>query len=150
MSRGSQLCTMFEVPISLALHREHVFSSPLFVSCPLPRSSQQRRKKIKPRNLKKGWDGTQWEILVPPLSPDLNLGGHHSDWKPLVPWPVWLSWLGITLQRESLLVWFPLRAHAGLQARSPVGARMPETGNWLISHRCSLSPLLPLSLKINK
>ena len=28
------------------------------------------------------------------------------------PWPVWLSWLGIVLQREGLPVRFPVRAHA--------------------------------------
>ena len=29
-----------------------------------------------------------------------------------MPWPVWFGWLGIVSQRERLLVWFTVRAHA--------------------------------------
>ena len=37
------------------------------------------------------------------------------------PWLVWLSGLSASLQTKGSLVRFPVRAHAWLQAMSPVG-----------------------------
>ena len=72
-----------------------------------------------------------------------------------LPWPVWLSWLGIILQSKRSPVQFPVRTHTWVE-----GSR----GNWsmFLSHinvslslslcRClfpSLPSCLPLCLKMN-
>ena len=57
------------------------------------------------------------------------------------PWLVWLSGLGVSLQTERLPVWFSVRAHAGLWARSAAGG-VQETTNRCVSPSSSLpSPL---------
>ena len=63
-----------------------------------------------------------------------------------MPWPVWLSWLGIVLQGERLLVQFPVRAHAW------VAGLLHSQG---IDERQAIDVFLPLFLslapsKINK
>ena len=67
----------------------------------------------------------------------------------LLPWLVWLSGLSIGLQTKGSSVQFPVRAHAW------VAGQVPREGHVIGNHtyRCfspSLSPSLPLSLKINK
>ena len=70
------------------------------------------------------------------------------------PWPVWLSWLGIVLQSERLLVWFQVRtcAHVvGLALGQGMYERQPI--NVSLSYRCfspSPSPSFLLSLKLYK
>ena len=67
-----------------------------------------------------------------------------------LPQVTWSSWFSIVPQSQGLLVWFLVRAHAWGVAGSPVGA---QSINVSLTHRCfspSLSPFLPLSLKINK
>ena len=70
------------------------------------------------------------------------------------PWPVWLSWLGIIPQKERSLVWFPVRAHAWVVGSEP-GQGTYKRQLMYVSLSCwrlslSLSPYLPLSLKVNK
>ena len=65
---------------------------------------------------------------------------------------VWLSWLGIVLQSEGLLVQFPVRAHAWVMGSVPSGG-LNERHPINVSHisvSLTLSPSLPLSVKINK
>ena len=62
------------------------------------------------------------------------------------PWLVWLSGLSAGLQTKRSLVWFPVRAHAW------VAGQVPSWGSARTTDRCfspSISPSLPLSLKIN-
>ena len=72
----------------------------------------------------------------------------------LWPWPAWLSWLGILPQGERLPVQFPVRAHAwvaGLVSGWGTCERQPVDVS--LTHWCfylSLSPSLPLSLKMSK
>ena len=63
---------------------------------------------------------------------------------------MWPSGLSIIPQTKRSLVQFPVRAHAWVagQIRSPVGGVWEATTYWCFSP--SLSPSLPLSLKINK
>ena len=70
--------------------------------------------------------------------------------KPLIihTWLVWLSELSMGLWTKVLPVWFPVRAHAWVAARSPVGGMREATTHWHFSS--SLSPSLPLCPKINK
>ena len=68
-----------------------------------------------------------------------------------LPWLVWLSELGISLQTKRSPVWFLVSAHAWVASWGPhLGGCERQLIN---AHRCfspSLSPSLPLSLKINK
>ena len=62
---------------------------------------------------------------------------------------VWLSGLSAGLQIKKLQVQFPVRAHAWVTGQVPSRGRVQEA----TTHCCffpSLSPSLPLSLKINK
>ena len=61
-----------------------------------------------------------------------------------MPWLVWLSGLRTNLRTKRLPVRFPVRAHAWLQARSPVGGVQKAVDGWCFS------PCLPPSLKISK
>ena len=73
--------------------------------------------------------------------------------KELSPWLVWLSRLSTGLWTEMSLVGFLVRAHAWVAGQVPNWGR--ARGNWSTCHShinvsLSLSPSLPLSLKINK
>ena len=63
------------------------------------------------------------------------------------PWLAWLSWLGIDLQSQGWLVWFPVGAYARVVGQVPGwgGHKGWGTADWCFSP--SLSPALPLSLK---
>ena len=63
-------------------------------------------------------------------------------------WLVWLSCLSTGLCTKGSLVWVPVREHAWVADRSPVGGAQEAITHWCFSP--SLSPFLPLSLKINK
>ena len=67
------------------------------------------------------------------------------------PWPVRLSGLGIILQSERSLVWFPVRSCAWVAGSVPVwGTYEKQSIDVSLSYRCfspSLSPSLPLSPK---
>ena len=67
-----------------------------------------------------------------------------------MPWLVWLSGLSVGLRTEGLLVRFSVRAHAWVVGQVPSWGRVK--GNQSLTQRFSpsLSPSLPLSLKINK
>ena len=64
-----------------------------------------------------------------------------------MPWPVWLSWLDVLLQREKLLVAATFAIVAGSVLAQGTNERQPIDVS--LSHGC-FSPSLPLSLKINK
>ena len=68
------------------------------------------------------------------------------------PWLVWLSGLSASLQTEMLAVQFPVRAHAWVVSQVPswvhVGGNCFSLTQQYFSH--SLSPSLPLPLKVNK
>ena len=63
------------------------------------------------------------------------------------PWLVWLSGLSVVLRTKVSLVRFPIRAHSWVAGQVP---RMGCTRGNHTSLFLSLSPSLPLSLKINK
>ena len=63
---------------------------------------------------------------------------------------MWLSRLSASLQTKGSPVWFPLRAHAWVEARCPVVGIWAATTRWYWGFSPSLSPSLPLCLKINK
>ena len=63
------------------------------------------------------------------------------------PWLVWLSGLSTSLRTKGSLVRFPIRAHAWVADQVPSRGRMRGNHTLMI---LSLSPSLPLSLKINK
>ena len=69
-------------------------------------------------------------------------------------WLMRLSWLGVVLQSKGSLVRFPVRAYAWVAGLVPGGgAQERQPIDVSFSHWCfspSLSPSLPLSLKINK
>ena len=101
--------------------------------------------------------GRQWQISHNPHLPNVIL--RHSDGKMCPdseilkrrerPWLVWLSGLSSGLQAKRLPVRFPVRVHAWVAARSPVGG-VWEAAN--LTHWCfspSLFTSLPLSLKVN-
>ena len=74
---------------------------------------------------------------------------HSLNWnKELIekPWLVWLSGLSTGLQTKGSLVQFPVRAHAWVVGQIP--SEGYERGNYTLVF-LSLSPFLPLSLKIN-
>ena len=52
----------------------------------------------------------------------LTITPHFNSIKIYLPSPVWLSWLGVAMQSKMSPVGFPVREHAGLHVRSPVGA----------------------------
>ena len=60
---------------------------------------------------------------------------------------MWLSGLGLVLQSESPLVQFPVRAQAWAADQVPGWGRVRATDGCFSS---SLSPSLPLSLKVSK
>ena len=63
----------------------------------------------------------------------------------LQPWPVWLSWLGIVLQRERLPVPFPVRAQ-GCRFGPGWGTYGRQLISVSLSHQCfspSVSPPFP-------
>lgn len=85
-----------------------------------------------------------------------------SPWGPPLPttllpiilssWLVWLSWLGVVLCTEGLLVQFSIRAHAWVAGwLTPVG-HVQEAANLMFCSPMNvlLSLSLHLSLKINK
>ena len=63
------------------------------------------------------------------------------------PWLVWLSGLNARLLSKESQIRFPVRAHAWVADQVPSRGRM--RGNQTLMFP-SLSPSLPLSLKINK
>ena len=71
-----------------------------------------------------------------------------------LPWPVWLSWLGVVLQNKRMPVWFLVRTHVWVMGPVPrwgMWERQPiddSVSYWCFSR--SLSPSLLLSVKINK
>ena len=72
----------------------------------------------------------------------------------ILPWPVWLSWLGITPKSELSPVRFQVRAPAWPARSSPVGTCMRGNRLVFVSHSNVSLPLfflsLTLSLKVNK
>ena len=66
----------------------------------------------------------------------------------ILPWLVWLSGLSTGYEPKGHQFNSQSGHMPGLQARSPVGAMWDVTTHWCFSP--SLSPSLPLSLKINK
>ena len=72
-----------------------------------------------------------------------------------VPQPVWLSWVGIILQTERLLVWFPIWAHTWVGFGPRSGSTQKATNGCfsltLMILTLSFSLASPLSkIKINK
>ena len=63
------------------------------------------------------------------------------------PWLVWLSGLSDSLRSNESSVHFPVRAHACEVGHVP--SKGSVRGNYTLMFH-SLSPFLPLSLKINK
>ena len=69
------------------------------------------------------------------------------------PWLVWLSGLSAGLQTKRSLVRFPVRAHAWVVSWAPSWGRVRGSPSMYLSHSdvsLSLSPSLPLSVRINK
>ena len=63
------------------------------------------------------------------------------------------QWIEHWPVNQKVAIQFPVRACAGLQARSPVGVCKRQLINVSLTHHCfspSFSPSLPLSLQINK
>ena len=92
------------------------------------------------------------------LSSNKKLSDQDDIWRKRgwkQPWPVWLSWLGASLQGEGLPDHFQGRTHACLEGMSTVGV---EGGLWEVadqwsmfsSHMVFLFLFFSLSLKLNK
>lgn len=68
-----------------------------------------------------------------------------------LPWPVWLSWLGVFSCTEKLQVWFLGREHA--QVVGSIPCQGLAGGSWLIVHshiHVSLYPSSYLNLSLQK